>query len=238
MSRILSFRFDTFGDVTTASSRLRAWKLSQFLKASGHRVTMNEGARCDVYVCQKVRPFASLRAMREAGALVVYDFDDHLLLEGVESHGVREEVVAFMNAADVVTVGSEYLGVDARNFHHNVFVLENPVDIESAKLVRGQKAELKRVGWFGTAAGLIDLRAVKTAEPIETITRGGDIEFDLKSIDRHAHRVRSAAASGRAEQMEFGQEREPDGEGSGARGPGARHRHAGAYRHRGGARSR
>jgi hypothetical protein len=184
MSRILSFRFDTFGDVTTASSRLRAWKLSQFLKTSGHRVTMNEGARCDVYVCQKVRPFASLRAMREAGALVVYDFDDHLLLEGVESHGVREEVVAFMNAADVVTVGSEYLGVDARNFHHNVFVLENPVDIESANLVRGQKAELKRVGWFGTPAGLIDLRAVKMAEPIETITRGGDIEFDLKSIDR------------------------------------------------------
>ena len=184
MSQILSFRFDTFGDVTTASSRLRAWKLSQFLKASGHRVTMNEGARCDVYVCQKVRPFASLRAMREAGALVVYDFDDHLLLEGVESHGVREEVVAFMNAADVVTVGSEYLGVDARNFHHNVFVLENPVDIESAKLVRGRKAELKRVGWFGTPAGLIDLRAVKMAEPIETITRGGDIEFDLKSIDR------------------------------------------------------
>ena len=184
MSRILSFRFDTFGDVTTASSRLRAWKLGQFLKASGHRVTMNEGAQCDVYVCQKVRPFASLRAMREAGALVVYDFDDHLLLEGVESHGVREEVVAFMNAADVVTVGSEYLGVDARNFHHNVFVLENPVDIESAKLVREQKAELKRVGWFGTPAGLIDLRAVKTSEPIETITRGGDIEFDLKSIDR------------------------------------------------------
>ena len=147
-------------------------------------MTMNEGAQCDVYVCQKVRPFASLRAKREAGALVVYDFDDHLLLEGVESHGVREEVVAFMNAADVVTVGSEYLGVDARNFHGNVFVLENPVDIESDKLVREQKAELKRVGWFGTPAGLIDLRAVKTSEPIETITRGGDIEFDLKSIDR------------------------------------------------------
>jgi len=184
MSRILSFRFDTFGDVTTASSRLRAWRLGRFLKAHGHRVTMNEGAQCDVYVCQKVRPFASLRAMREAGALVVYDFDDHLLLEGAESHGVKEEVVAFMNAADVVTVGSEYLGVDARNFHHNVYVLENPVDIESTTLVRGRKAELTRVGWFGTSAGLIDLRAVKMAEPIETITRGGDIEFDLKSIDR------------------------------------------------------
>ena len=50
--------------------------------------------------------------------------------------------------------------------------------------MRERKAELKRVGWFGTPAGLIDLRAVKMAEPIETITRGGDIEFDLKSIDR------------------------------------------------------
>ena len=184
MSRVLSFRFDTFGDVTTASSRLRAWKLGEFLRSSGHRVSMNEGAQCDVYVCQKVRPFASLRALREAGALVVYDFDDHLLLEGVESHGVKEEVVAFMNAADVVTVGSEYLGDDARNFHRNVFVLDNPVDIESAALVRNKSAGLKRVGWFGTSAGLIDLRAVKTSEPIETITRGGDIEFDLKSIDR------------------------------------------------------
>ena len=96
---------------------------------------------------------------------------------------MKEEVVAFMNAADVVTVGSEYLGDDARNFHRNVFVLENPVDIESAKWCAA-RAELKRVGWFGTPAGLIDLRAVKTSEPIETITRGGDIEFDLKSIDR------------------------------------------------------
>ena len=50
--------------------------------------------------------------------------------------------------------------------------------------MRERKAELKRVGWFGTPAGLIDLRAVKMVEPIETITRGGDIEFDLKSIDR------------------------------------------------------
>jgi hypothetical protein len=184
MARVLTFRFDTFGDVTTASSRLRAWKLGEFLASSGHRVSMNEGEPCDVYVCQKVRPFATLRALREAGALVVYDFDDHLLLEGVESHGVKDEVIAFINAADVVTVGSEYLAEAARKFHRNVFVLENPVDIGSAALVRGKTAELKRIGWFGTSAGLVDLRGVKTAERIETVTRGGDIEFDLKSIDR------------------------------------------------------
>lgn len=184
MARLLTFRFDTFGEVTTASSRLRAWKLGEFLASSGHRVSMNEGEPCDVYVCQKVRPFATLRALREAGALVVYDFDDHLLLEGVESHGVKDEVIAFINAADVVTVGSEYLAEAARNFHRNVFVLENPVDIGSVALVRGKTAELKRIGWFGTSAGLVDLRGVKTAERIETVTRGGDIEFDLMSVDR------------------------------------------------------
>ena len=115
---------------------------------------------------------------------MVYDFDDHLLLDGVEGHGVRDEVVAFINSVDVVTVGSEYLGDAARKFHPDVFVLQNPVDIESTKLVRNQRAGLKRVGWFGTPAGLADLRAVKTSEPIETVTRGGDIEFDLKSIDQ------------------------------------------------------
>lgn len=184
MTRVLTFRFDTFGDVTTASSRLRAWTLGEFLTKSGHRVSMNKGAQCDVYVCQKVRPFASLREAKDAGALVVYDFDDHLLLEGAEGHGVKDEVVAFMNAADVVTVGSEYLGEAARRYHRNVFVLENPVDIKSAELIRGKTAELKRIGWFGTAAGLVDLRAVSTTEPIETVTRGGDIEFDLKRIDQ------------------------------------------------------
>lgn len=184
MAKVLTFRFDTFGDVTTASSRLRAWKLGEFLRASGHRVSMNEGEQCDVYVCQKVRPFASLRALREAGALVVYDFDDHLLLEGAESHGVKQEVVAFINAADVVTVGSEYLAEASRNFHRDVFVLENTVDIESVELVRTKTAGLSRIGWFGTAAGLSDLRAIKMAERVETVTRGGDIEFDLNSIDR------------------------------------------------------
>jgi hypothetical protein len=184
MAKFLTFRFDTFGDVTTASSRLRAWKLGEFLTRSDHRVRMNKGGQCDVYICQKVRPFASVRELRETGALVVYDLDDHLLLEGAGSHGVKGEVVAFMNAADLVTVGSEYLGDAARKYHRNVFVLENPVDIKSAELVRSKAADLKRIGWFGTSAGLADLRAVKTDETIETITRGGDIEFDLKSIDQ------------------------------------------------------
>src|ERR1044072_4709109 len=107
MVRVLSLRFDTFGDLTTASSRLRAWRLAEFLRQAGHRVSMNQGHQPDVYICQKVRPFGTVRAMREAGALVIYDFDDHLLLEGAESHGIKDEVVAFINSADAVSVGRE-----------------------------------------------------------------------------------------------------------------------------------
>ncbi len=100
-------------------------------------------------MCQKVRPFDFLRDSGRRGSSIVYDFDDHLLLEGVESHGVKEEVVAFINAVDLVTVGSEYLGEAARKYHRDVFVLENPVDIKSAELVRGKTVALERVGWFG-----------------------------------------------------------------------------------------
>ncbi len=183
MASTLTFRFDTFGDTRTASSRLRAWKLGEFLAQHGHRVMMNEGETCDVYVCQKVRPFPSLRQCKENGALVVYDFDDHLLLQGVEGQGVKDEVIAFMNAADVVTVGSGHLLRAARRYHPNVFVLDNPVDVSSTTVVRRETSDLKRIGWFGTRAGLTDLRVANTKERVETVTRKGDIEFDLDTVD-------------------------------------------------------
>ena len=183
MTRVLTFRFDTFGDDNTASSRLRAWKLAEFLAERGHQVMMNEGGSCDVYVCQKIRPFASLRDFKDAGALTVYDFDDHFLLDGPDGHGLKDEVVAFMNGADIVTVGSGHLLEAARSYHPHVFVLENPADISSAEISRSATEDLRRIGWFGTPAGLRDLRAIKTAETVVTVTRRGDIEFDRDTID-------------------------------------------------------
>ncbi len=97
MSRILSFRFDTFGDVVIASSRLRAWKLSEFLRAV-RAPRDDERRRAVRRLClSKSQAVCFASRIAKAGALVVYDFDDHLLLEGAEGHGVREEVVAFMN---------------------------------------------------------------------------------------------------------------------------------------------
>jgi hypothetical protein len=183
MAEALSFRFDTFGDLNTASSRLRAWRLGHFLAARGYSVAFNDGHECDVYVCQKVRPFPTLQQQKKRGAFVIYDLDDHLLLEGSEGQGVKADVVAFINAVDVVTVGSCHLLAAVRPYKPQSFVFENPVDIGSSEVGRQHSTELRRIGWFGTAAGLTDLRGIGIHDCVETITRGGDISFDLDTID-------------------------------------------------------
>ena len=183
MAEALSFRFDTFGDLNTASSRLRAWRLGHFLAGQGHSVAFNDGHGCDVYVCQKVRPFTTLQQQKEHGAFVIYDLDDHLLLEGPEGQGAKADVVAFINAVDLVTVGSPHLLAAVRPYKPQSFILENPVDIGSREVRRQNSTTLRRIGWFGTAAGLTDLRSIGINDHVETITRGGDISFDLETID-------------------------------------------------------
>ena len=183
MAEALSFRFDTFGDLNTASSRLRAWRLGHFLAAQGHSVAFNEGHGCDVYVCQKVRPFPTLKQQKERGAFVIYDLDDHLLLEGPEGQGTKADVVAFINAVDVVSVGSDHLLRAVLPYKPQSFILENSVDIGSSEVCRQYSTEFRRIGWFGTAAGLQDLRGIGVHDCVETITRGGDISFDRETID-------------------------------------------------------
>jgi hypothetical protein len=144
---------------------------------------MNEGDKCDVYVSQKTRQFETLLRFKAAGALTLYDLDDHFLLPGPEGHGLKDEVIAFINAVDVVTVGSQHLLRAVGRYHPNVFAFENAVDVGTTQLVRAKTADLKRIGWFGNTAGLVQLRHVTIDEPILTITRRGDIEFELETVD-------------------------------------------------------
>lgn len=176
-------RFDPWGDQTRASSRLRVFKLAEALREAGHEVSVGEGLPAvDVHFCQKVRPFADLAAVRKANprAVLVYDFDDNYMLK---EHGVLSEVLAFMNHVDVVTCGSEYLAELVRPWHHNVFVLENPLDIADAGLARAPTGRLENIGWFGAAEGLMELDPIDIAASVRTVTKGGDIEFSLATID-------------------------------------------------------
>jgi hypothetical protein len=177
----IDFCFSAFGDYSKASARLRVWKLANCLQRAGHSVVTKPSPDCDIYVCQKVRPFEQVKALAAKNTLIVYDFDDNYSLP---TQGTEADLVAFMNLVDVVTVGSEFLAEFARKYHPNVFVLPNPVDIISDTVYRQPKPELNRIGWFGAPEGLAQLDLVKINEPITTITKGGDLEFNIDRVDR------------------------------------------------------
>lgn len=177
----LHFCFVPFGDYSKASARLRVWKLVDCLQNAGHKVTIGHADNCDVYVYQKVRPFDKIQQIKNKEALIVYDFDDNYALP---TQGTQDDLIAFMNSADLVTVGSEYLTDFATKYHPNVFVLENPVDIISDSVQRQPRSELKRIGWFGAPEGALQLELVNIDEPITTVTKGGNIEFDIYTVDR------------------------------------------------------
>lgn len=176
-------RFEPLGDRTQASSRLRVWKLVDQLRHDGRDLRVwSDGTDVDILFCQKTRPFDTVREvrLRNPAALVVYDFDDHFLLE---ERGVLPELLAFVNQADVVTCGSEYLAERVRPWHPNVRVLDNPLDVENPATCRPARGALTKIGWFGAPEGLLELSKVRISAPVTTLTRGGDIEFDQHSVD-------------------------------------------------------
>lgn len=182
--RPLRIRYDAFGDETKASSRLRVWKFIDLLKAEGHTVFVGgKDYDCDLYIAQKNRPFATVKAVRQQSpsAVIVYDFDDNYTLP---EEGVLNELIAFINFVDVVTCGSEYLASSVRHWHQNVVVLENPVDVLNDWLSRPSRGAMKRVGWFGAPEGLAEVTKVGVTRPIEVLTKGGDIEFNVATVDQ------------------------------------------------------
>jgi hypothetical protein len=181
--RPMRIRFHPFGDVATASSRLRAWYLADELRGMGHAATVRSGRSPDIEVFQKVRPFSTLADAARAGRIVVYDFDDNYLLANVGTH---DSVVAFMNAADLVTVGSTALLEAASAYHDNVYLFENPLDVLPGARPRPPRAWEGRLGWFGNPTNLVALEALELPFGITTITsHGGDIVWDIRTVDGH-----------------------------------------------------
>ena len=180
--QLARFKFDSFGDVSKASSRLRVWKFIDELKKEGHFIADRNDNNVDVYVAQKVRSFEAVRAIRTNNplALIVYDFDDNYF---IPEQGVLSDLLAFVNMVDVVTCGSEYLADVARQWHHNVYVLDNPLDVDSLELRRQPTRRLVRCGWFGAPENLWELKCLNITRKVETVTRDGDIEYVQEEID-------------------------------------------------------
>lgn len=174
------------GDRAQASARLRVHMLGDELRARGHRVETDGGPVADLVVFQKKRNFQVLFDAKRAGARVVYDFDDHYLLE---DSGARDEIFKMLNFVDVVTVGSPELLAACRSYHPNVHLFENPLDVLPRSTIKSEYEWRDQLGWFGNRAGLVALDALRLDVPVTTITAHGDIEWKLETIDGHLQRM-------------------------------------------------
>jgi hypothetical protein len=177
----VSIRFDTCDDIVRASSRLRAFLIEDYLHLLGCRTSLNGGHDFDLYVCQKIQPWLRFSIARLAGKAVVFDLDDnHLLVSAVRAFNVRW----FGRAVDGVTVGSEFLRKVTDRWNRRTFLLEIPVDVLDREVVRGEEPWNDRLVWFGMPENLWMLDRLGLDRPVTTITRGGDIEYGVKTIDR------------------------------------------------------
>ena len=178
----LALRFDTRGDLSLASSRLRAWTIADYLDLVGWPVAMNRGDAFDLYVCQKVRHRLRLRRARRDGRAVLYDLDDN---EPLISTRETRDIRAFVKAVDGATAGSAFLREMMAAWNDNTMLFENPVDVLDPDIAHQGEVWDGRLVWFGMPENLWMLRELHLTQPVTTITRGGDIEYSLKSVDRH-----------------------------------------------------
>ncbi len=177
----IAIRFDTHGDISRASSRLRAFLLEDYLHLLGCRTFLNRGSAFDLYICQKVQPWLALARARLKRKAVVFDLDDNdLILSQWRAMNVR----GLARAADAVSVGSEFLRALIGDLNSRTFLLENPIDILDEEIVRTDRPWDGRLVWFGMPENLWMLDRLGLDRPVTTITRGGSVEYDLKSIDQ------------------------------------------------------
>ncbi len=175
-------RFDTRSDMSRASSRLRGFMLEDYLHLLGCRTSLNRGRSYDLYVCQKVCPWLELIRAKLARKKLIFDLDDNdLLISNWRAATIR----GFASASDAVSVGSEFLRELASDWTSHAFLLDNPVDILDTDVSRDDRPWGNRLVWFGMPENRWMLDRLDLDRPVTTITKGGDIEYGLKSVDEH-----------------------------------------------------
>lgn len=178
----IAVRFDACSDIRRASSRLRAFMLEDYLHLLGCRTSLNGGRSFDLLVCQKIQPWLRLFKARLTRKTVVFDIDDNdLLISKWRAANVR----GFARAVDAVTVGSEFLRDLVTDWNSRTFLLDNPVDILDPDVARDDRPWKGQLVWFGMPENRWMLDRLDLDRPVVTVTRGGSVEYALKSVDEH-----------------------------------------------------
>ncbi|MCC2113562.1 MAG: glycosyltransferase [Hyphomicrobiales bacterium] len=175
-------RFVTRGDFGLPSSRLRAYLMADYLDLIGWPASVNEDGRADLVVFQKVRRWGLFMRSRLAGAASLFDLDDN---EVLRSRRWAIDIRLFSGAVDGITAGSEFLLERMTAWNNTAFLLDNMVDVLDADIRRDNRPWQGRLVWFGMPENAWCVDGIAAGKPVTRITRGGDIEFHVKTIDRH-----------------------------------------------------
>ncbi len=175
-------RFLLRGDFRLPSSRLRAYLVADYLDLIGWPVSVNAGGGDGLIVFQKVRRWGALLRARLGGAASVYDLDDNEML-GSRLRAL--DIRLFAKAVDGVTAGSEFLLERMAAWNRAAFLLDNMIDVLDTDIRRNDGPWQGRLVWFGMPENAWCVDGIATDLPVARITRGGDIEYQVKTIDRH-----------------------------------------------------
>ena len=176
-----SIRFETKGRMLLPSTRLRALMIEDYLNLLGWPTSVNGGTGGDLLVCQKVTRFARLLAARLGGARVIYDLDDNELA-GDRLRAAR--VRLFARLVDGVTTGGDFLNARLSRPGAPAYLLDNPVDLLDPDLRHDTQVWRGRIVWFGMPENAWMIDALDLPDRVVKITRGGDVDYDLRTIDQ------------------------------------------------------
>ncbi|MEI6351273.1 MAG: hypothetical protein WCP06_09215 [Verrucomicrobiota bacterium] len=182
-----SIHFELWRDENTGSSRLRGYALARELRNRGYHVSMAcfpspKLPEADIFVFQKVVPtLERLAELKSAGKRILFDIDDNYLLDDV---GKKRDILSFINAVDLVVVGSNLLLETFQAYHDRVVLFENPLDILPQSLPKKLEPLSGSLGWVGNRSNLPSLEELGLLEKVTTITSGGDIEWSLSTVDQ------------------------------------------------------
>lgn len=178
----LKISFITTNSVTSGSARQRVYKLVNFFKENNQEISIsvNENIEnADILVLQKSNPVVLCDYLIKyyQKKFIVFDIDDF------HPKGEYDFLIKF---SDLLIVGSEYLKAKFLPMNKNIFVLDDPIDVKDLNMQLKPSYNLSKpkLGWFGNTCNL-DVLEKTGVKNVTKITRGGDIEWSLDTIDEN-----------------------------------------------------
>lgn len=174
-----TFNFITTGNKSAGSTRIRVYKICDFLRSKGYVAEINSKKNADVYIFQKSDPRKLKKLFLKYKVLnkfIAFDIDDY--------HPFNYNYI--IKNSDIVIVNVQRLKDDYSNLNKNIVVIPNSLDVKdenSPLLAYNLKNPV--LGWFGNSTNLPALREINVNNVTTITNRGcGDIEWKLDTIDK------------------------------------------------------